>query len=128
MGLTSFFSPTRIRRDSSACIDCAKCAKACPSRLPVDQLVSVKSAECTACMECVAVCPAQGALQMDLPEIIPDRRHLPAWAIAAGIAALILGFVGYAKTAGLWNTELPRTVYLQLTPMTLHTQCPAIPH
>src|SRR5579872_1580430 len=116
MGLTSFFSPTRIRRDSSACIDCAKCAKACPSRLPVDQLVSVKSAECTGCMECVAVCPAQGALRMELPKIISNRRHLPAWAIAAGIAALLFGVVGYARTAGHWHTQLPRSVYLQLIP------------
>lgn len=114
MGLTSLLSPMRVRRDKSACIDCAKCAKACPSRLPVDQLVSIKSAECTGCMECVAICPAQGALRMDLPEIIPNRRPLPAWAIGAGIAVLLFGFVGFAKTAGYWKTELPRTVYLQL--------------
>src|SRR6516225_3617710 len=29
-------------------IDCAKCAKVCPSNLPVDRLVTIKSAECTA--------------------------------------------------------------------------------
>ena len=44
----------------SACIDCAKCAKACPASLPVDKLVQIRSAECTGCLECVAVCPAQG--------------------------------------------------------------------
>ncbi len=58
MGLISMFSPVRIERSESACIDCAKCAKACPSALPVDQLIQVRSAECMSCLECVAVCPA----------------------------------------------------------------------
>jgi polyferredoxin len=111
LGLTSFFSPIRIRRNESACIDCGKCAKACPSSLPVDQLVSIKSAECTACMECVAVCPAEGALRMS-----PARRAIPAWAVAAGIAALFIGIVGYAKSAGYWQTSVPHLVYQQLVP------------
>lgn len=119
LGLTSLFSPTRIRRDASACIDCAKCAKACPSALPVDKLVTIKSAECTGCLECVAVCPAQGALQMSLPvhagpSASPAR--LPAWAMAAGIAALFFGIVGYAKTAGHWQSNVPTHVYEQLVP------------
>lgn len=37
LGLTSLFSPLRIHRSEAACIDCAKCAKACPSALPVVQ-------------------------------------------------------------------------------------------
>ena len=118
LGLTSLFSPTRIRRDAAACIDCAKCAKACPSALPVDRLVTIKSAECTGCLECVAVCPAQGALQMSLPQVVkvPNRGRISAWAMAAGIAALFLGIVGYAKTAGYWNTDVPAYVYQQLVP------------
>jgi ferredoxin len=58
-GVLSLLSPARIRRNPEACIDCARCAKACPSRLPVDKLVSIYSAECTACLQCVAVCPAE---------------------------------------------------------------------
>jgi len=114
LGLTSFLSPLRIRRNASACIDCAKCAKACPSALPVDKLVTIKSAECTGCLECVAVCPAQGALQMSLPA--PRPRPLPAWAMAAGIAALFFGIVGFAKSAGYWETSVPAAVYQQLVP------------
>ncbi|HYA22849.1 MAG TPA: 4Fe-4S binding protein [Terriglobales bacterium] len=123
LGLTSLFSPLRIRRNPAACIECAKCAKACPSLLPVDKLVSVRSAECTACMECVAVCPAKGALQMSTPTRVRSRVDearpapaLPAWALAVGIAALFLGIVGYAKTAGMWQTNVPRTVYIELVP------------
>jgi len=112
LGLIGSFSPMRIRRNEAACIDCGKCAKVCPSSLPVDQLVNIKSAECTACMECVAVCPAEGALRMSLP----SRRATPAWAIAAGVAVLFVGIVGYAKSAGFWQTSVPHLVYQQLVP------------
>ena len=100
LGLASMFSPLRIRRNVETCIDCAKCAKACPSALPVDKLLTIKSAECTGCLECVAVCPAEGALQIGLPPVVaaryPQSAGLPAWAFAAGVAALFLGIVGFA--------------------------------
>jgi len=119
LGITSLFSPARIRRNPETCIDCAKCAKACPSALPVDKLVTIKSAECTGCLECVAVCPAKDALSLTLPVIpvlVPQPRKLPAWAMAAGIAALFLGIVGFAKTAGHWDSHVPRAIYQQLVP------------
>jgi ferredoxin len=117
LGIAGFFSPLRIRRNSSACIDCSKCSRACPSSLPVAKLVSIKSAECTGCLECLAVCPAQGALRLGYPEVPKTHgRQMPAWAMAAGIAALFFGIVGYAKTAGYWKTEMPRSVYMQLVP------------
>jgi len=118
LGIASFLSPLRIRRNASACIDCSKCAKACPSLLPVNKLLSIKSAECTGCLECVAVCPAQDALRIAYPEIKKgsNRGTMPVWAMAAGIAALFLGIVGFAKTAGYWKTDLPRSVYMQLVP------------
>src|SRR5581483_10587380 len=120
LGLTSFLSPLRIRRNADACIDCSKCVKACPSALPVDKLVTIKSAECTGCLECVAVCPAQGALHMSiaLPAMRarPMRRELPVWAMAAGVATLFVGIVGYAKVTGYWNSDVPNAVYQRLVP------------
>src|ERR1039458_4560996 len=71
LGITSFFSPARIRRNPETRIDCEKCAQACPSALPVDQLVTIKSAECTGCLECVAVCPAKDALSLSLSLPLP---------------------------------------------------------
>ena len=118
LGIASFFSPLRIRRDAETCIDCAKCAKACPSALPVDQLVSLKSAECTGCLECVAVCPAKGALQLALPGLPGGSRPRPlaAWQMAAGVTLLFFGIVGFAKTAGYWTSDVPHAVYHQLVP------------
>lgn len=118
LGLASLLSPLRIRRSTATCIDCAKCAKACPSSLPVDKLITIKSAECTGCLECVAVCPAEGALQMSLPvsKESPGGRRIPAWAMAVGIAVLFVGVVGYAKAVGHWDGDVPDYVYRELVP------------
>ena len=119
LGITALFSPMRIRRNAESCIDCAKCAKACPSALPVDKLITIKSAECTGCLECVAVCPAQETLSLSLPKIpgfTPPAPRVPLWAMAAGIALLFFGIVGFAKTSGYWDSHVPRAVYEQLVP------------
>jgi polyferredoxin len=113
MGLASSLSPLRIRRDPVRCIDCAKCAKACPSQLPVDALVQIRSAECTACMECVTVCPVEGALEMGLAG---TRRRVSSWAIAAGCAVLFFGVVSVAKWTGHWQTPVLDQVYQELIP------------
>jgi polyferredoxin len=112
MGLAALASPLRIRREASLCIDCAKCAKACPALLPVDRLVSIRSAECTGCLECVAVCPAEGALGMSAVR----RRVVPAWMIGAAAALLFVGICGYARWSGHWQTNLPERVYFELIP------------
>jgi polyferredoxin len=109
LGIASFFSPLRIRRNEKACIDCAKCAKACPSALPVDKLVSIKSAECTACLEYVAICPAQDALQMAWPRTPRMGRPpqpLSAWRMAAGVALLFLGIRRFGQSG--WILDFRR--------------------
>ncbi len=119
LGLVSLPSPLSIQRDGNACIDCAKCVKVCPAALPVDRLQTVRSAECTACLACVAVCPVEGALEMSLPRVVPSRatgHAIPTWALAAGVALLFLGVVGYAKASGHWQSQVPQSVYQRLVP------------
>jgi polyferredoxin len=123
MGLVSLLSPVKIRRDTEACIDCAKCAHACPSNLAVDRLVQIRSAECTGCMACVAVCPAQNALQFSLPPGRSTtltnrwvRRAASPLVVAALLACIFFGFTAYAKASGHWQTNLPRSVYVELVP------------
>ena len=112
MGLVARFSPARIHRAPDICIDCAKCAKVCPSLLPVDKLITTRSPECTGCLDCVAVCPAEGALWMSAGK----HRRIPAWVMAATIAALFLGIVGYARWTGHWSTDISSQVYDDLIP------------
>ncbi len=113
MGLAALLSLLRIRRNPATCIDCAKCAKACPERLPVDRLVQIRSAECIGCLECVAVCPVENTLDMHVAGV---KRRVPAWAMAAAIAAIFCGAAGWAMWAGHWQTHVPEDVYRELIP------------
>jgi len=112
VGLVARFSPARIRRSPEICIDCAKCAQECPSVLPVDKLITIRSPECTACLQCVAACPAEGALWMSAGK----KRRIPTWAMVAAMAVLFFGLVGYAQRAGHWGTDIPSHVYFDLIP------------
>jgi len=113
MGLAALFSPARIRREPEKCIDCAKCTKACPALLPVDKLITVRSAECTSCLECTAVCPAQGALQFSFPR----KRRLPVWVLAGGLTAIFLATVIIAKWNGTWDSHISEEVYRSIVPI-----------
>jgi polyferredoxin len=121
LGLASLLSPVKIRRDADACIDCGKCARACPANLPVDRLVQVRSAECTACMACVAACSSRDALQFALPPrhaaTSAERwrsRTVSPRVVVGVLACIFFGIVLYAKVAGHWQTNLPREVYMDL--------------
>src|SRR5580692_4346460 len=119
LGLAAFFGPARIRRSPEPCIDCAKCAKACPAALPVDKLITIRSIECTGCVECVAACPAEGALAMSLPSLRglkSVREEIPAWAMAAAIAFLFLGAVSIARLTSHWQSRISNTTYEHLVP------------
>jgi len=124
LGVVSLLSPMKIRRDQQSCIDCGKCAKACPAALPVDKLVQIRSAECTGCMSCIAVCSAQDALHFALP---PRKQYAAAhdrWyrrtfgprTIAVALAVIFFSVVLLAKVSNHWQTHLPDAVYFDLAP------------
>jgi polyferredoxin len=111
-GLFSLLSPLRIQRVEASCIDCAKCTRACPSLLPVDKLVQIRSAECTGCLECVAACPVEAALVARA-----TGRTVSAAFIASIIAAIFAIFVGAAMLTGHWAGDIPLRAYEQLVPV-----------
>ena len=114
MGLASAVSPMRITRDPATCIDCGKCAKACPSQIPVDLLPAVRTPECNGCLTCVSVCPVRDALEM---RTLVGRRRVTAPRIALGVALIFVAVVGYARAAGHWHGRVSEHVFYELVPM-----------
>lgn len=112
LGIFSFLSPARIRRNSQACTDCGTCSKVCPARLPVAQKTQILSPECTGCLTCVDNCPSPGALNMALL-----KRPLARW----GFPLLVLGIftlgVGSGMLSGHWQTSLSYSDYQRLIPL-----------
>ena len=110
----------RIKRDQGACIDCGKCARACPMAIPVDKLRDVTEARCLSCMNCVEACPAvkNGALTWGPPRSIGGRwpqgaliAIMLACVSAAVVAAYAFPLPSFSQTRG----EPPaRTAFVDL--------------
>lgn len=113
MGLASLLSPARITRDPVSCIDCGKCAKACPSMIPVDVLRTVRTPECTGCLSCVAVCPVKDALEM---RTLHRKRRFNAVVVASGVLAIFFTAVAVARVTGHWHSNVTEGLFFELIP------------
>jgi polyferredoxin len=114
MGLAALASPLRIGREASACIDCGKCERVCPSRLPVDKLVQIRSAECIGCMECVSACPAEGALHVGFAG---RRGWITGQRLAVAIGVVFVVVYMGARLTGHWESAIPFDLYRELVPV-----------
>jgi hypothetical protein len=54
----------------------------------------------------------------------PKPAAVSPWVMAGAIAALFFGIIGFAKTAGYWKSDVPRSVYQQLVPHANEAQHP----
>jgi polyferredoxin len=108
LGLFSWLSPVKVRREPANCVDCSLCDRVCMARLPVSKLGSVRSAECTGCLDCLAVCPVEDTLSVQA-----GRRRLGVPAFAAAVMLLFLaGYIG-ARATGNWDNEITDREYVE---------------
>ncbi|TAL24193.1 MAG: 4Fe-4S binding protein [Nitrospirae bacterium] len=112
LGLISFGSLLKITRNTDSCIDCGKCSRNCPSLLPVDKKIRIKSPECTGCLTCVSHCPAKGALDIGFTK----KRVLNPVIFAVLVICLFFGAVGVGKIAGKWNSAVTYEEYRLIIP------------
>ena len=112
LGLLSWFSPARIRRNPQLCTNCGTCARVCPARLPVDQNLAVLSPECTGCLTCSENCPEPGALCVSW-----WKRPLPRWVFPLLVLGVFAGGVASGMLSGHWQTSLAYADYQRLIPL-----------
>lgn len=109
LGLLSFVSPLKIRRNTEHCLietkgmNCDKCSRACPANISVHNQINIRSDECQACMRCVSACPKKEALHF-------STRN--GWKLSArGLSIMLLTIMFLlplvAYLAGFWHSETP---------------------
>jgi len=109
LGVLSFFSPHKIKRNPVSCIDCGLCAKACPSAIKVDKIITVYSDECNSCLSCVDACPVANTLEM---KPIFTKKKLSKKYVAFGVVIIFFSITGLAMLTGHWQNKLTREEYL----------------
>ncbi|MCT7944253.1 4Fe-4S binding protein [Shewanella septentrionalis] len=116
LGILSFASPLKIRRDSQHCLieakgmKCDKCTRACPANIIVHTKTTVRSDECQACMRCVAACPKSAALGLGLKS---GHRLGHKGLLALVLIALFMLPLG-AYLAGFWHNQTPDNIRMEL--------------
>lgn len=103
LGITSLLSPLKIRRNTNTCIDCAKCAKVCPSFIKVDKVNTVISDECTSCLNCIDICPIADTMTL---KPIGSKLTIKPKIAAVSILGLFLLIIGLGMITGNWQNKL----------------------
>lgn len=120
LGLLSLLSPFKIRRNAQSCIDCGKCARNCPSQIPVDRLIQVRTVECTGCMTCVESCPVASTLNFSLQKptgtSAKNRSALSGVAMTLLILGIMFAIVAFAMFMGVWESPVPEHLWFRLIP------------
>lgn len=108
LGVISFFSLGKIKRDKDNCVKCGQCETVCPGQISIMGKETINSLECSACLRCVDVCPAKNAIGFSL---VSGKVPMGQRRIALVILAVFLGGIATAKATGHWQNETPIQAY-----------------
>jgi len=110
LGMLSLLSPFKIKRNATSCIDCAKCAKICPSNIKVDKVLTVVSDECTTCLACVDACPIANTLEI---KPVIGTSKIPKKIVGLVTVLLFIAITGFAMLTGNWQNNITSDEYLE---------------
>ncbi|MCX7797229.1 MAG: 4Fe-4S binding protein [Melioribacter sp.] len=111
LGLISFLSPLKIKRDTNKCINCGLCSKVCPSFIKVDKIVTIRSDECSTCLNCVDACPVANTLEVKTKII--DKK-IPKKIVAIIIVLVYIIITGIGILTGHWQNTISKEEYIIL--------------
>ncbi len=109
LGIFSFLSPHKIKRNPVSCIDCGLCAKACYSSIKVDKVLAVYSDECTSCLNCIDVCPVADTLEL---KSVISKKRIPKKFVAIGVVSVFMIVTGIGIISGHWQNNITKEEYL----------------
>lgn len=115
LGVVSWLGPISITRDQDTCINCGKCATACPSGIRVDLKKTVRSPECIGCAECIGSCPVDGCLGFS----VYNKKRIPWMEVGLASMAILLGFWLWAQLTGHWDSSMPTFMLKKIYAMSL---------
>lgn len=93
-GLISSFRFITFKRNTSTCINCKKCDKACPMHIEVSTTEHVSSIGCINCFQCASTCPVENTLTYGPIEFNANtkKRYLKLATLATIIAIIAGGY------------------------------------
>jgi polyferredoxin len=116
LGIVSFFSPFKIRRNTQHCLietkgmSCDKCTRACPANISVHTQKDIRSDECQACMRCVSACPKKEALQLSTRNGI----KLSARGLLIMLLTVMFMLPLFAYVSGYWHSQTSDSIKMEL--------------
>lgn len=109
LGVLSFLSILKIRRNQETCTNCRQCARTCPVDILVHETYCVISDECHACLKCVSVCPEKNTIYISASKQI---AKIKPWIYAVAICLLFLGGPTIGRLTGYWQTSISTNEYI----------------
>jgi len=110
LGVFSFLSLGKIKRNPSHCTNCGKCEKKCPGLIKIRRKEHIHSSECTACMTCVTNCPEKQAISFS---IYPAKIQIGQSALALILVGIFFTGISVAKASDKWQNKITKPAYLR---------------